>query len=93
MEEIKNSKGKPIGVQISIFDGEDVLKELFKETSPSEEKASVTVKVELNAEPVKQAVDDLMEVITKHELATSLDKDGNLVIHLGELITDNINVK
>lgn len=86
MEEIKNSKGQPIGVQISIFDlpGLEEKEEVKKE---------VEVKVELDAKPVKEAVDELMAVITKHELMTSCDDEGNLVVHLGDLVTDHIIVK
>lgn len=83
MEEVKNSKGKPIGVQISIFD-----------LPGMEEKKdeSVTVKATLNADKVKEAVEDIMNVVTKHKLTAYID-DDNICISLVDIITDNLTIK
>lgn len=93
MKEIKDENGNTVGVQISIFDlGED-LKNIHAGVDKGEgESKSVTVKFRFDAEPVKAAVEELMAVIAKHNLLTSCDEEGNLVIHLGDLVTDNIEV-
>lgn len=93
MKEIKDENGKTIGVQISIFDLQKDQKatDIGVDTSNSEDK-SADIRIRLNTEPVKSAVEELMEVIMKHNLLTSCDDEGNIVIHLGDLITDNIEV-
>lgn len=98
MEEIKNSKGEPIGVQISIFDLSG-MKE--KEEPKTEvgidmgkgESESVNIRFELEVEPVKAAVDELMAVIMKHNLNACCDDEGNIIINLGDLVTDYIKMK
>lgn len=94
MKEIKNDEGQTIGVQISIFDlMGDGKHAKHEESKLDEKKKTIEVKVELDEKPVKEAVEDLMNVIVKHNLLTSCDDEGNLIVHLGDLITDNIVIK
>lgn len=98
MEEIKNPKGEPIGVQISIFDLSGMKEKDTPKTEVSidtgkGESESVNVKFELEAGPVKEAVDELMEVIMKHNLKAGCDDEGNMIINLGDLVAENIIMK
>ena len=82
MEEIKNSKGKPISVQISIFDMPEM----------KEKKDSIEVKAVLDSDKVKAAVEDLFDVIAKHNL-TACVNDDEICISLVDIITDNLTIK
>lgn len=98
MKEIKNSKGEPIGVQISIFDLSDIKEQEEPKTEVGidigkGESESVNIRFELEVEPVKAAVDELMAVIMKHNLKACCDDEGNIVINLGDLVTDYIKMK
>lgn len=77
IEEIKNEEGKTVGVQLSLFDKENVAEE-----------ASLV----FNAEGAKEILDDILAVIKKHDLSFGLE-DGTIMIDLDEIIARNLEVK